>query len=59
MGSRTISYIIANLCLTDITTCKGGQIPYGERVTLRPEPPHERQSFSKGGYIFGVSEMSL
>ncbi|KAL8168528.1 UNVERIFIED_CONTAM: hypothetical protein K2H54_000533, partial [Gekko kuhli] len=31
----------------DITTSKGGQIPYGERITLHPEPPHERQSFSK------------
>lgn len=34
-------------CL-DITTSKVEQIPYGERVTLRPEPLPERQTFQKG-----------
>lgn len=53
------SLIIINLYLTDITTSKSGQqIPYGERITLRPEP-HERQPFSKGGFIFVVTEISL
>uniref|UniRef100_A0A669PMQ7 YLP motif-containing protein 1 n=1 Tax=Phasianus colchicus TaxID=9054 RepID=A0A669PMQ7_PHACC len=31
----------------DITTSKVEQIPYGERVTLRPEPLPERQTFQK------------
>uniref|UniRef100_A0A452GWL3 YLP motif-containing protein 1 n=1 Tax=Gopherus agassizii TaxID=38772 RepID=A0A452GWL3_9SAUR len=31
----------------DITTSKVEQIPYGERITLRPEPLPERQPFPK------------
>uniref|UniRef100_A0A8C5T7Z3 YLP motif-containing protein 1 n=1 Tax=Malurus cyaneus samueli TaxID=2593467 RepID=A0A8C5T7Z3_9PASS len=31
----------------DITTSKVEQIPYGERVTLRPEPLPDRQTFQK------------
>uniref|UniRef100_A0A8C8SQI1 YLP motif-containing protein 1 n=1 Tax=Pelusios castaneus TaxID=367368 RepID=A0A8C8SQI1_9SAUR len=31
----------------DITTSKVEQIPYGERITLRPEPLSERQPFPK------------
>uniref|UniRef100_A0A8U8BEM5 YLP motif-containing protein 1 n=1 Tax=Geospiza parvula TaxID=87175 RepID=A0A8U8BEM5_GEOPR len=31
----------------DITTSKVEQIPYGERITLRPEPLPDRQTFQK------------
>lgn len=54
--SFTLTVFYPYFCLPDISTNKVEQIPYGERITLRPDPLPERSTFETGR---GPREISI
>ena len=57
--SFTHAVFYPRFCFPDISTNKVEQIPYGERITLRPDPLPERPAFETGGRPREINSKTL